>query len=63
MRIMERYFISADNSGHKYYVPVSMRGEFQAWAELPEDSEAGWEAPEYAHRIDGEFTFTDPRCE
>ena len=60
---MERYFVGSDNSGHEYYVPISKRGEFQAWAELPEDDEAGWEAPEYAKRIDGRFTFTDPRCE
>ena len=59
----ERYFIGSDNSGHEYFVPVSRREEFDEWAQLPEDDEAGWETPEYATRIDGRFTFTDPRCE
>jgi hypothetical protein len=61
--VIERYFVGSDNSGHEYYVPISKRDDFQAWAELPEDDEAGWEVPEYAKRIDGRFTFTDPRCE
>ena len=59
----ERYFIGSDNSGHEYYVPVSRQDEFQKWAELPDDDEAAWDTPEYAKRIDGSFTFTDPRCE
>ena len=59
----ERYFIGCDNSGHEYYVPVRFRDEFNAWSSLPEDDEDGWEAPAFAMRIDGHFTFTDPRCE
>lgn len=59
----ERYFIGSDNSGHEYYVPVSRMDEFRRWSELPEDDEDGWDAPEWATRIDGSFTFTDPRCE
>lgn len=59
----ERYFIGSDNSGHEYFVPVSRREEFDNWSQLPEDDEVGWETPEYATRIDGRFTFTDPRCE
>lgn len=59
----ERYFVGSDNSGHEYFVPVARREEFDEWAQLPEDDEAGWETPEYATRIDGRFTFTDPRCE
>lgn len=59
----ERYFIGVDNSGHQYAVPVAKENEWQAWCDLPEDDEAGWEPPEYAIRIDGRFTFTDPRCD
>lgn len=59
----ERYFIGVDNSSHRYYVPVDRRKEFEAWSELDEEDESGWDAPEYATLIDGEFTFTDPRCE
>lgn len=58
-----RYFIDSDNSGHEYYVPVSRREDFDKWSQLPEDDEEGWETPDYATRIDGRFTFTDPRCE
>lgn len=63
MAMQERYFIGGDNSGHEYFVPVSRKEDFYAWAELDPDDEAGWETPDYATRIDGRFTFTDPRCE
>lgn len=61
--VEERYFIGYDNSSHKYYVPVEKREEFDVWSELPEDDERGWEQPDYAVRIDGRFTFTNPRCD
>ena len=59
----ERCFIGADTSGHEYFVPVINRDDWDKWSQLPEDDEAGWETPGYATRIDGRFTFTDPRCE
>jgi hypothetical protein len=60
----ERYFEGTDNSSHHYIVPVSKRNEWRAWADLPEDDEAGWEAPEWATRIDGgTLTFAQPKIE
>lgn len=63
MVVAQRYFIGVDNSGHEYAVPIAKEQEWETWSNLPEDDEAGWEAPEYAKRIDGRFTFADPRCE
>ena len=60
---IERYFLSADNSGHQYAVPVSQHDSWYEWLDIPEDNEASWEMPAYAMRIDGTFTFTDPRME
>ena len=61
-----RYQIQGDGSGHKYFVEVGMEAEFEQWLE----SETGYEdeKPYNGHdyeknRIDGRFTFTDPRCE
>ena len=57
-----RYAIHSDGD-HKYFVEVGMEGEFEAWI----DSELGnclYQGHDYEkNRIDGRFTFTDPRCE
>ena len=57
-----RYSIHSDGD-HKYFVEVGMEGEFEAWI----DSELGnclYQGHDYEkNRIDGRFTFTDPRCE
>lgn len=58
-----RFRIGADRSGHEYFYPVAREAEWIAWSELPEDDEAGWDEPDWAKRIDGRFTFADPRCE
>lgn len=58
-----RYRIVGDNSGHEYYIPEDRSDEWRKWAEIDEDDERSWDVPEYAVRIDGRFTFTDPRCE
>ncbi len=58
-----RYKIVSDNSGHKYYIPVDKQVEWDAFASINEDDERSWDVPEFAVRIDGRFTFTDPRCE
>lgn len=52
-----RYFLGADDSGHRYAVPVERRGEFYSWVENPDADDA----PTWARRIDGRFTFTDPQ--
>jgi hypothetical protein len=61
-----RYLIVSDNSGHDYYIPVDRSDEWAAWLDTAEDADCVWvlpEVPEYAKRIDGRFTFTDPKCE
>jgi hypothetical protein len=58
-----RYRMGSDNSGHGYFYPVDKEAEFSAWQELDEEDERSWTEPKWATRIDGRFTFTDPRCE
>ena len=59
----ERYFTSGDGSGHEYYVPAAKIDEWYEWLNISSEDEASWEAPEYAHRINGRLTFTDPHIE
>lgn len=57
-----RYRIVGDNSGHQYYIPVDREAEWDTFMEIDEDDERSWTVPDFAARIDGRFTFTDPRC-
>jgi hypothetical protein len=59
-----RYRIRYDDSGHEYFVPIHLEGQFDAWvASYEDDNEAGYDGPGFEeNRIDGRFTFTDPRC-
>ena len=60
-----RYAIHSDGD-HKYFVEVGMEGEFEQWIETWESKEAAqkYRGHDYEkNRIDGHFTFTDPRCE
>lgn len=59
----DRYCIVSDNSGHKYFIPVDKGDDWDKWLSLPDDDERSWDQPEYSTRIDGRFTFTDPRCD
>jgi len=43
---MEEFFLSRDNSGHWYVVPVSKQAEWDAWLEIDEDDERAWTAPD-----------------
>jgi Fe-S cluster assembly iron-binding protein IscA len=59
-----RYSIQSDGDGHEYFVEVGMEGEFQAWVDAEYESSIEYEGYDYKkNRIDGRFTFTDPRCE
>lgn len=51
--------IANDQSGHDYIIPCERREEWDAWL-YSEDWKAGV-APIYAMRLEGNFTFTDPR--
>lgn len=59
----KRYFFDQDNSSHWYLVDADKRKDWDAWNELDEDDEEGWEEPDYATRINGgasNYTFADP---
>jgi len=59
----QRYCIRGDGSGHKYYIRVEEISTFEAWVDSNYES-TGYEGPDYTtFRIDGRFTFTDPRCD
>lgn len=57
VRAPGRFFLAHDDSGHRYVVPVERRDEWEAWQEDRETDEA----PDYARRVEGGLTFTDPR--
>lgn len=63
----KRYYIDSDGD-HKYFVEVGNEGEFERWLTTFESNEAHeiyYEQCGYDYeknRIDGHFTFTDPRC-
>lgn len=58
-----RFILVYDNPGHAYYIPEGRRPDWEEWLCLDDDDERSWEEPDYATRIDGTFTFTDPRCD
>jgi hypothetical protein len=58
-----RFFLSTDGSGHWYVVPLAREAEWDAWRDIAEDDERGWEVPEFARPVGGTprlVTFTDP---
>lgn len=57
--IEPRYRIVGDNSGHDYVIPVDRSAEWTAWLDS-QDWRDGI-TPIYAMRIEGTFTFADPR--
>jgi hypothetical protein len=59
-----RYCIMSDDSGHEYFVPVDHTDDFNSWVEATEEDALDYIGPDFeANRIDGRFTFTDPRCD
>jgi hypothetical protein len=62
----QRYRICGDNSGHEYFIKVEDVDAFYQWVESTEDEEIAleYEGPDFEeNRIDGRFTFTDPKNE
>jgi hypothetical protein len=49
----KRFFLSSDNDGHWYLVPVEILPEWDRWCNLDADDEASWTPPEGAQRIGG----------
>ena len=63
-----RYSIQGDDSGHDYFVEVGNEGEFENWVQaefdVADEGESYYVGHDYEkNRIDGRFTFTDPRNE
>jgi len=58
-----RYRLMSDDSGHRYYIPIGMEKQFERWVENEGMPEKDTDTDFNACRIDGHFTFTDPRCE
>lgn len=50
---LNRYFLAQDNDTHWYLVPEDMRGDWDVWLDLDQDSEAAWTVPKGARRLDG----------
>jgi hypothetical protein len=62
----ERFYLTQDNDGHWYVVPVAMRDRWNAWLQLDEDDERAWNVPEWALRTYGApslVTFEAPNIE
>ena len=60
----QRYSIVSDNSGHEYFVKVEEVDDFYTWVEATDEDDEDIDIGKYDdNRIDGRFTFTDPRCE
>lgn len=58
-----RYTIRGDDSGHRYFIPVHLSDMFDKWVESFEADGGEYDGIDFdANRIDGHFTFTDPRC-
>lgn len=58
----DRYRLISDGD-HEYAIPVNREADWNAWL----DSDAALDGDDsavrdWAIRIDGRFTFTDPRC-
>lgn len=59
----QRYILVGDDSGHKYVIPEEKADDWSAFMDLPEDDPASWDVPEWAKRVEGKFTFTDPKTD
>jgi hypothetical protein len=64
----QRYVLRGDDSGHKYFIPVGQESLFEEWVtsfdSFDVSSNDEYAGPDFeSNRIDGHFTFTDPRCE
>lgn len=45
------FVLRQDQSSHWYVVPFERVEEWERWTELDEDSEAAWDAPEWATEL------------
>lgn len=61
LKLLERFTLVSDESGHRYVIPVSRYDEFNTWAESDTESEDFNPGLFNELRIDGGLlTFCDP---
>lgn len=65
---LKRYRITSDNDGHKYFIKIEDEKLFDPWVAYEENygtrAQTSYSGPDFnENRIDGRFTFTDPRNE
>jgi len=56
---MVRFRLAHDDSGHSYAIPVDLFDVFEMWVANEGAGVYNFDL----HRIDGRFTFLDPKCE
>lgn len=59
--VQQRFCLVGDDSGHMYAIPVNKQNDWYAFLDLPDEDPKSWDVPDWANRIEGNFTFTDPR--
>lgn len=59
----DKFFLDTDESSHWYLVPWDKKKEWDAWRELDPDTEAAWDAPEWAQAVNGphDVVFENPQ--
>jgi hypothetical protein len=62
MKNVEKVFGSKVYNSH-YFIPVDEEAAFEKWVEATEGGDEFLGEGYDDNRIDGTFTFTDPRCE
>ena len=56
------YRLAQDNSSHWYVIPASREIDWEAFCDIPEDDERGWDVPSWAIAVGGSYaqvTFRD----
>lgn len=56
MHEFEEFYLSQDNDGHWFVVPVEKEADWEQWLELDEDDETSWNTPEWVEMIGGSYT-------
>lgn len=66
---MQRYCIVSDDDGHEYVIPAENLDLWHSWLaslavgpDTPDEvyDALDWDPPEWARRLEGRLTFTDP---
>jgi hypothetical protein len=61
--VRKRYVLSEDYNNDWYLIPLEHLEAWVAWCKLPADDATSWQAPQWAHPIQGspsDVTFENP---